>query len=115
MVNKKIIFTSDGKLDYFLDDLAAAGVDGFMVETPLTDFDNILKKYGKDKVIIGGIDTRILTFGTPDEVYEHTKETLMKGKEYPGFFISSPGGIHGNIPYKNLQAYFEGKRKYGYR
>jgi hypothetical protein len=113
--NKKIIFTSDGNIDCLLDNLVATGVDGFMVETPATNFDNILKKHGKDKVVIGGIDTRILTFGTPGEVFEHAKETLMKGRDCPGFFFSSPGGIHGNIPYENLEAYFEAKRKHGYR
>ena len=111
----KVIFTSDGNIDRFIDPLCDCGVDGFMIETPATDFDNILRKCGKDKVIIGGIDTCKLTFGTPDEVYSHTEKIMKKGREYPGFFVSSPGGLHGNISWPNMEAYFAAKTRYGVR
>lgn len=112
---KKVILTSDGNLDILIDDLVSLGIDGFEIETPATDFDNLLRKYGNKKVIIGGIDNRIITFGTPNEVYEHTKEVLKKGRNYPGFIISNTAGFHGNIPLDNTRAYFEAIKKHGRR
>ena len=110
---KKVLFCSDGNITPFLDDLLEAGVDGFMMETPATDFKNIIEKCGKNKVIIGGVDTKILTFKNPEEIDRHVKEVIETAKDCPGFFFSSPGGIHGNIPLENLEAYFSARRKYG--
>jgi len=109
---KIVLFCSDGKLDIFLDRLVEIGFDGFMPETPATDFDKLLE-IGKSKVIIGGIDTGILTRGSPEEVFTHTVEVLEKTVDLPGFFISSPGGIYGNIPMENLRAYFRARSKFG--
>lgn len=109
---KKLIFCSDGKLDIFLERLIELGVDGFMPETPATDLDRLLE-IGRSKVIIGGIDTGILTRGSPEEVFAHTREVLRKTVDLPGFFISSPGGIHGNIPMENLRAYFRARSEFG--
>ncbi len=109
---KKVIFCSDGKLDVFLEKLMELGVDGFMPETPATNLDKLLE-IGKDKVIIGGIDTGILTRGSPEEVLIHTREVLHKTLDLPGFFISSPGGLYGNIPLQNLRAYFQARSEFG--
>ncbi len=54
-----MIFCSDGKLDVFLEKLVELGVDGFMPETPATDLNKLLE-IGKNKIIIGRIDTSIL-------------------------------------------------------
>jgi uroporphyrinogen decarboxylase len=110
---KKIIFCSDGNITPFLDDLLEAGVDGFMIETPATDFKNIINKCGKDKVIIGGVDTKILTFKTSEEIDVYVKEVISMARDCPGFFFSSPGGIHGGIPMENLEAYFNARWRYG--
>ena len=109
---KKEIFCSDGKLDVFLERLIELGVDGFMPETPATNLDKLLE-IGKDKVIIGGIDTGILTRGSPEEVLVHTREVLHKTLDLPGFFISSAGGLYGNIPLENLRAYFQARSEFG--
>lgn len=109
---KKVVFCSDGKLDIFLEKLIELEVDGFMSETPATNLDKLLE-IGKDKVIIGGIDTGILTRGSPEEVLIHTREVLHKTSDLPGFFISSPGGLYGNIPLQNLRAYFQARSEFG--
>lgn len=109
---KKVIFCSDGKLDIFLEKLIELGIHGFMPETPATSLDKLLE-IGKDKVIIGGINTDILTRGSPEEIFTHTKEVLKKTIDLPGFFISSSGGIYGNIPLENLRAYFRARSEFG--
>jgi len=109
---KKIIFTADGNMELFFDYLLECGVDGVMFENPATDFDKILSKF-HDRIIIGGIETSILTLKTPEEIKKHTAEVMQKVKGVKGFVLSTPGGIHGNIPLENLEAYFDMRAEYG--
>ncbi len=110
--DKKVIFTADGNMEPFFDQLLACGVDGVMLESPATSFDRILDRFS-DKIIIGGIETARLTLQTPREVAIHTDEVLNKTKGINGFALSSCGGLHGNIPIKNLEAYFDTRAKHG--
>lgn len=110
---KKLIFVADGDMSRFLRPLRETGVDGVMLENPATDFDEILKYFG-DGIIIGGINTNILTFGNSKEIKEHVLEVYRKTKGIPGFAMSTPGGIHGNIPLDNLKTYFNTRAKIGY-
>jgi len=61
------------------------------------------------KYLIGGIDTKKLTFGTPDEVRHMVRELDKKTRNIPGFAISSCGGLHETIPLENLEAYFDAR------
>ena len=47
----------------FLKPLRELGVDGVMLENPATDFSSILEHFN-DRIIIGGADTKLLTFGS---------------------------------------------------
>ena len=110
---KKIIFVADGNMARLIQPLKETGIDGVMFENPATDFDLILKAFG-EQIMIGGVDTRLLTFGTPSEIEAHVNEVHQKVKGIPGFAMSTPGGIHGNIPLKNLEAYFDTRVRLGY-
>jgi hypothetical protein len=55
---------------------------------------------------IGGIDTATLTFGPADEIRKMVLEVTKKMDGCPEFAIASGGGLHGNIPLVNLEAYF---------
>jgi hypothetical protein len=105
---KKIIFVADGNMAWFLPILRNLGVDGVMFENPATDFGLILE-YFHDRIVIGGADTQLLSFGTPEEVGRHTRDLLARTAGLPGFAISSPGGLHGSIPLANLEAYFDAR------
>ena len=111
---KKIVFVSDGNLDVFLERLMEFPFAGLMFENPATPFERVLETWGEaGRGFIGGINTERLTFGTPEEVRAHTREVIEKGREYPGFILSSCGGLHGNIPLANLLAYFEARNEMG--
>ncbi|RKX77122.1 MAG: hypothetical protein DRP87_10020 [Spirochaetes bacterium] len=110
---KKIIFVADGNMGKLLSPLRESGVDGVMLENPATDFDLILE-YFSDRIIIGGVETGILLRGTKSEIKKHVLEVSNKTKDIPGFAISTPGGIHGNIPLENLEAYFDARVDTGY-
>lgn len=110
---KKVIFVADGNMRHFLRPLRELGVDGVMFENPATDFSLILE-YFHDRFIIGGADTQVLTFGEPAAITKHVEEIAECTKGIPGFALSSPGGLHGNIPLKNLEAYFDARVEAGF-
>lgn len=111
---KKIVFVCDGNLDVFLDRLLLFPFDGLMFENPATPFKRILDTWGKaGRGIIGGISTVLLTTGTSEQVRNHTKEVIEAGRKYPGFIISSCGGLHGNIPMENIITYFKTRDEMG--
>lgn len=110
---KQIIFVADGNMDNFLIDLKRAGADGIMPETPATDLDKVIDVFG-DGWIIGGVDTRVLTFGAPDDIFNMVNKVAKRTQGMNRFMISSPGGIHGNIPLDNLIAYFDARAQNGF-
>ncbi len=103
---KKVMFTSDGNFDEFIDDIAGCGVDGFILE-PLTDMAAIADKYGKTHVIIGNADTRIIMFGSKDEIEAEVKRCMDIGRGCPGFFMAVGNHISPGSSIENLLFYNE--------
>ncbi len=103
---KKIIYTSDGDFTEFVDDIAACGVDGFVME-PMTDMKYIAEKYGKTHSFIGNADTRILLSGTKEDIYNEVKRCMDIGKNCPGFFMAVGNHIPANTPVENALYYNE--------
>lgn len=110
----KMIYRGDGNVDEFIDDLAAAGFDGFIVRSE-TDLARIAEKYGASKVIIGNINTAILTFKGKNEIYEDVKRCVQQAGHCPGYFFHVAGEIPGNVPVDNIFYLFEALQKYGRR
>ena len=111
---KKLVFVADGNVSAFLERLLEFPIAGIMYENPATPYDRVLETWGRaGRGFIGGISTVLLTNGTPDEVRAHTRETIEKGREYPGFIISSCGQLPGTIPMENILAYFETRNEMG--
>jgi hypothetical protein len=111
---KKIVFVSDGNIDAFLERLLEFPFAGLMYETPATPYERVLATWGKaGRGFIGGISTGLLTARTPAEVRAHTREVMRRGREYPGFIVSSCGQLPGNIPLANMLAYFETRHELG--
>lgn len=108
---KKVIFCSDGDITALLGDLAKH-FDGFLIE-PLVDLEYLGKTYGQSKVIIGGIDTKVLTFGAPSDVEREVRIKTEIFRNCPGYFYMAAGSLPGNIPIQNLDTYFASCRKYG--
>lgn len=103
---KRVLFTSDGTYSLFVDDIAACGVHGFVME-PTTDMAAIAEKYGNTHVIIGNADTRILLLGTKEDIRSEVERCMAIGKEYPGFFLAVGNHIPANTPVENALYYNE--------
>lgn len=48
-------------------------------------------KYFPNDIILGNVEPAIIQTGTPEEVYEHSRICIEKGKKHPGGFVLSPG------------------------
>lgn len=103
---KKIMYTSDGNYSEFIDDIAACGVHGFVME-PMTDMAYIAEKYGKTHVFVGNADTRILLMGTREEIRAEVERCMAIGKDCPGFFMAVGNHIPANTPVENALYYNE--------
>ncbi|MFB3891598.1 MAG: uroporphyrinogen decarboxylase family protein [Phycisphaerae bacterium] len=103
---KKVLFTSDGNYSAYIDDLVAAGADGFIFD-PTTDLEDLCRKYGRTHIIIGNADCRVLTFGTRQDVYNEVKRCMDIGRSCPGFFFAVGNHIPCNVPIENAQACME--------
>ncbi len=103
---KRIIYTSDGDFTKFIDELATAGVDGFVLE-PWTDLKAIVEHYGKTHVIMGNVDTRILLSGTKDQIRAEVERCISLGRDCPGFFLAVGNHIPPNTPVENALFYNE--------
>lgn len=113
-LGKKIIFVADGNMTRFLPKLVEVGVDGIMFENPATPLEAIIEYFGQPgKFMIGGIETVKLTTGTPEKVRQMVFDLYDHVKDIPGFAIASCGGLHGNIPLENLEAYFDARAEIG--
>ena len=67
-----------------------------------------------DGIVICGMDTYLLTFGTPEEITREVDLISRKTEGMAGFALCSPGGLHNNIPIENLEAYFDARVRAGF-
>lgn len=103
---KKIMFTSDGNYTEFVDDIAAAGVHGFVLE-PLTDLRYIVERYGQTHAIIGNVDTRTLLSGSKADIRAEVERCMTLGRHCPGFFLAVGNHIPPNTPVESALYYDE--------
>ncbi|HEY3333070.1 MAG TPA: uroporphyrinogen decarboxylase family protein [Capsulimonadaceae bacterium] len=111
---KKILYTSDGLYDFFMDDIVDAGADGLVFE-PMNDLELIVRKYGKTHALLGGVDCRTLTFGTLEAIEAEVRSQMELARECPGFMYAAGNHFPANIPLANGLAYLEYVDKYGRR
>lgn len=110
----KVLFCSDGNFTMFVDDLAAAGAQGFIFE-PLTDLRYIVEHYGRTHVIIGNIDSRILQTKGPPEIRAEVRRCAELGRNCPGYFFAVGNHIPYTVPIPSIECYLEAIREYGRR
>lgn len=114
-LGKKVVLVVDGNIAALLPRLRALGFDGLMFENPATPLDAIFGAFDRpDDLLIGGMDTVALTNGDPDQVRAMVESVMETTANRPGFALSSCGGLHGNIPLENLEAYFDARAHFGF-
>jgi len=77
--------------------------------------EELAEKYGKSKVIIGNVDSRILTFGTTEQIFREVRRCTNIGRNCPGYFFAVGNHIPHNVPLKNTLYYLDLIKKLGRR
>jgi hypothetical protein len=101
---KRVMFTSDGDYSKFIDEIAACGVHGFVLE-PYTNMDYMVERYGQTHVIIGNADTRILLGGSRAQIQAEVERCINLGRNCPGYFLAVGNHIPSNTPVENCLYY----------
>jgi len=110
----KVIYRGDGNVDGFIDDLAAAGFDGFIVRDQ-TDLATVAARYGSTKVIMGNISTTVVTFKGKTEIEDEVKRCVRQAGHCPGYMLRVAGELPSNVPTDNLFYLFDAVKKYSRR
>ncbi len=111
-----VIKHTDGNLWPILDMIINSGIDCLDPVDPQAGMDlgEVKDKYGDRVALKGNVDcAQLMSFGTPEEVYESTKETLRVGMPGGGFILSSSNSIHSAVKPENYAALMQAWREYG--
>ena len=72
-------------------------------------------KYFPNDIIMGNLEPTIIQVGTPEEVYDATRQVVEKGKKLPGGFIFSTGcELPPKAPAENVRAMTQAVNDFGW-
>jgi uroporphyrinogen decarboxylase len=111
-----VIKHTDGNLWKIIDMIIDSGIDCLDPIDPQAGMDlgEVKAKYGDRVALKGNVDcAQLMTFGTPQEVFESTRETLRTGMPGGGFILSSSNSIHSAVKPENYAALMRAWREYG--
>jgi uroporphyrinogen decarboxylase len=114
----KVFFHTDGDVFSLIDDFIEIGVDILNpVQTSagkMSDLEGLKKRYGKNIVFCGGIDThRILPFGTPEEVRQEVRRVIQILGPGGGYMVASVHTIMSDVPPENVLAMVDVVEEFG--
>jgi len=112
----KIFYHSCGNITGLLDDLIDIGVDIInpVQVSAMGNMKKIKKKFGKDLVFWGGIDTQhILPCGSVSDVKNEVRKRIMEMAYGGGYVIASVHNIQPDVPPENIMAMADAAREFG--
>jgi hypothetical protein len=110
---KRVLFTADGCMDAYVDDVFACGTSGIITE-PYTDFRAIALKH-KDCMMAGEGDNRVLTRNNPDEIKDMVKRMVETSKMTGGYFMCIGNHIPWDIPPSAIKLYLDLSKETAHR
>ncbi len=114
----KIFFHTDGDVFELIDDFIEIGVDILNpIQTSagkMSDLEGLKKRYGKNIVLCGGIDThRVLPLGTPETVREEVRRVMKILGPGGGFMVAAVHTIMNDVPPENVVAMVDAVEEFG--
>lgn len=103
---------SCGRITPFIPHLIDAGLDVLEPVQACMDFKFLKNEYGKDLTFYGGVDTQdLLTFKTPQEVYDETLNVIEILGKGGGLIIGPSQEVMNNVPVDNVLALVKAVKK----
>jgi uroporphyrinogen decarboxylase len=107
--NIKIDFHTDGRTEEMIPDLLAIGVNAINpVQPECDDPEHLKKRFAPRLVLKGTLSSRVLTFGSPDDVKDEIRVRIDTAKRWGGLMITPNNQPDVNTPYENFRAFLEG-------
>ena len=113
---KYAIFHSDGYTEPYFDGLIEAGFKGVESLEPMAGMDlkHLKETYGDNLCLIGNIDvSKLLPFGTTEEVTESVKKCLKDAGQGGGYMLSPCTDITNACKRENILTMISATKKYG--
>ncbi len=107
---------TDGNVNALLEDMIAAGVDGFQAIEPRAGMDiaQIKRDYGDRLTLIGNVDcSTVLVNGPVDAVREQTAWVIRTAAPGGGFLLSTSNSVHPGVVPEYYLAMLETAREVG--
>ncbi len=116
--NAKVFFHTDGDIFPLIGDFIEIGIDILNpIQTSagkLSDLGNLKKRFGKDIVFCGAIDThRILPHGRPDQVRQEVKRVIELLGPGGGFLLAPVHTVMDDVPPENILAMVDACMEFG--
>ena len=115
----KVFFHTDGDVVPLIDDFIEIGVDILNpIQTSagkMSDLPMLKKRFGKNFVFCGGIDThQVLPHGTPEEVRQEVRRVMEILGPGGGYMVASVHTIMNDVPPENVLAMVDAVEEFGY-
>lgn len=109
------ILHSDGNLAPYMERLSTSGVDAIQAIDPVAGMDmTAAKRQAAGRVCLcGNIDCGLLLSGTPERVFETTKNLLLACKPDGAFVLGASNAVQPEVPMENYRAMVAAWREFG--
>jgi hypothetical protein len=89
---RKVLYLSDGNYMQVLDDILDTDPDGLYIESSSMDPATLMREAGPDKLYLLKTDSRVIDFGTPEDIRAELSALRALHSEYPGIMMYRGGG-----------------------
>jgi uroporphyrinogen decarboxylase len=111
--NKIRAFHCDSNTSHILEKLSEVGFQIFNF-SHLMDIADVKRRIGNKVCLMGNIPPlEILAKGKPEEVFEASKQCILKAKAGGGYILSAGGGVPCAVPLENIDAMINAVKQYG--
>ncbi len=115
---KYVLYHDCGRANALLESFIDMGIDYLEPVTPIAaggDLDpaDVVRRIGDRVSIRGGVNHRIMTYGTPEEVRQEVRYCLEIFAPGGGYVLCPSAAINLDVPYANLEAFAQAAQAFG--
>jgi hypothetical protein len=110
---KQVLFMTDGRIDFYADDVFACGARGIITE-PYTNFKEIARQH-QDCFLAGEGDNRVLTRNDPGEIEAMVRSMVETARITGGYVMCIGNHIPWNVSPQGIKRYLDLSVKLAHR